>query len=81
MTTLAARLPDDLLARLDDLVEQGAYRTRTEAVRTALERLLADVERSRIDEAIREGYRRLPPEPTTAEQRARAIASIEEEPW
>lgn len=55
--------------------------SRSEAVRDALERTLALQERRRIDAAMLEGYRRMSPEPTSPEERACAIAAIEEEPW
>lgn len=81
MTTVAVRLPDELVQRVDQLVTQGRYTTRTEAVRTALVRLTDDAERAEVDRAIVEGYRRCPPpEPTEADE-VRAERSIAAEPW
>lgn len=67
---------------LDELVEEGRYRTRTDAVRAAIDALGAEERRRRIDEAIVAGYRRLPP---TDDEDAQAAASsremVAEEPW
>jgi len=84
MTTeqIAVRIPEDLLDRVDALVDQGVYNSRAAAVRAGLE-VLTDVARRRaVDDAIIRGYQRIPPTP--AEEHA-AIASlrdaIAEEPW
>ncbi len=79
---VAVRLPEPLLARLDDLVESGAYESRAAVVRAGIE-VIAQVEQQRrIDRAIVDGYERLPP--TEAEDHA-AVASLSEaildEPW
>lgn len=76
------RLPTELLAELDELVAGGAYESRAAAVRAGLEQVVASQRRQRIDQAIIEGYRRLP---ATAAESSGAIASlreaIAEEPW
>lgn len=59
-TQIAIRLPDDLLAAVDGLVARGDAENRADAVRTALERHIAALERDRIDATIRSGYERLP---------------------
>lgn len=79
---IAVRLPQELLTLLDDLVERGVYESRASAVRAGVE-AVAELDRRRLtDQAIVEGYRRVPP--TDADRRA-AIASlrdaIAEEPW
>lgn len=79
---IAIRIPDDLLEQLDELVAQGRFATRTDAVREALRALVESEERRRIDAAIVAGYRRHPP---TAEELAWVDDSerdmIAEEPW
>jgi Arc/MetJ-type ribon-helix-helix transcriptional regulator len=60
MTPIAVRLPDDLLGEIDALVAAGWYPTRSACIKQALGELLATLERRRIDEAIREGYERVP---------------------
>lgn len=79
---IAVRVPEELLERVDQLVDNGVYESRAAAVRAALE-LLAELARRRVlDDAIVQGYERFPPTPT---ERASALASlrdaIAEEPW
>lgn len=81
MTTLAARMPDELIARVDELVGSGAYPNRTAAVRAALERLVEAEHRAAIDRAIVEGYRRIPADPPTALETEMGDALINAEPW
>lgn len=81
MTTISARLPDDLVERVDALVRAGTTRSRSDALRDALLRYLADHERRQVDEAIRAGYARHPPPVPDDGVRERAIRSIEEEDW
>jgi len=84
MTTrqIAVRIPEDLLAQVDELVRSGAYESRADAVRTALELIALTQERRSIDHSILEGYRHHPP---TSSEDAAALASlreaVEEEPW
>ena len=79
---IAVRLPDDLLARLDELVDRGVYQNRAAAVRAGIEAIAEADHRRRLDQAIAAGYRRTPP--TAAESEA-ALASLHEaiaqEPW
>ena len=79
---IAVRLPEELLADLDDLVSRGVYESRAAAVRAGIEALLELDRRHLTDLAVVEGYRRMPP--TDAEREA-AIASLREaileEPW
>ena len=79
---ITVRLPEEHVERLDKLVAEGSYRTRAAAVTDAIERLIEEAERERIDRAIVEGYTRMPP---TLEEDEWAewstIESIREEPW
>ena len=84
MTTqqVAVRLPAPLLARLDNLVESGAYESRAAVVRAGIEAIAAAEQRRRIDRSIVDGYSRLPP--TEAEDHAALVSlseAILEEPW
>lgn len=81
MTTLAVRVPEPLLEGLDELVQQGLYKNRTEAVRAALHALTEAHSRRETDRAIVEGYRRHPPEPVDSGVDALAKRSIMQEPW
>jgi Arc/MetJ-type ribon-helix-helix transcriptional regulator len=79
---IAVRLPEELLAELDELVARGVFESRAAAVRAGIELITAAARRRAIDRAVVEGYRRTPP--TRAEELA-AMASlreaIAEEPW
>lgn len=76
------RLSSALLADLDELVQNGVYRSRASAIRAGIEAIVkADKER-RIDRQIAAGYTRHPP--TEAEEQAAHASmreAIEEEPW
>ena len=76
------RLPDELLAGLDDLVRRGVYDSRAAAVRAGVEAIMEIEQRRQVDRDVVEGYRR---NPMTESERDAAIASlrdaIAEEPW
>lgn len=79
---IAVRLPNDLVGALDELIRDGRFETRADAVRSALVTLVDRERRQRVGEEIAEGYRRIPQ--TDAELDAAteaAIRSIHEEPW
>ena len=82
MTTVAIRLPDDILERLDELVQPDGYATRTEVIRRAIEVLLDAHEKAVTDREIVEAYTRMPQsDEEVAIAAAAARALIEEEPW
>lgn len=81
-TQIAVRLDDELVARLDELVREGRFASRADALRHAVQAYVDRERRRRVGEAIAEGYRRLPQteeETAGAEESARAM--IAEEPW
>jgi Arc/MetJ-type ribon-helix-helix transcriptional regulator len=79
---IAVKLPDDLVAGLDDLVRKGKFPNRSSGVRRALEVLLGTEERRRVDAAFAEGFRRVPDDgPELAEATRLALEAISEEPW
>lgn len=82
MVQLVTRVSDELAASVDELVDCGLVSSRSEAVRSALERWIESERRRRIGEAIVEGYERIP---QTDEELAwadsGAAAMIAEEPW
>jgi Arc/MetJ-type ribon-helix-helix transcriptional regulator len=81
-TQIAVKLPDELVARLDELVRRGRFPSRSTGVRRALEALLVGEERRRIDAAFTEGFRRIPDDgPELAEATRLALEAIAEEPW
>ena len=82
MTQLVTRVDDELVRHVDRLVENGAVKSRSDAVRRGL-RALVDTERRRsVAGSIVDGYRRLPQAEDEAgwtEDMARSM--IAEEPW
>ena len=82
MAQLVTRVNDELVAQLDEMVESGEVKSRSDAVRRALEAMLDQRRRSLIGEAIVDGYRRMPEteeELRWAEWNLRGM--IAEEPW
>lgn len=79
---IAVRLPTELLAEVDGLVDRGAYPSRAAAVRAGVEALAKAERRRAIDQSYVDGYTKYPP---TQEEDALALAStreaIAEEPW
>ena len=79
---IAVRLPNELLAGLDNLVRSGVFESRAAAVRAGIEAIMAIEERRQVDRDVVDGYRRIP---ITDAERAAAIASLRdailEEPW
>ena len=83
MAQVVARLNDDLVAAVDELVSEGIFESRSDAVRRARWNFVVDRQRrKRIGDAIVEGYRRIPQtEDEIAWADAATIEMIEEEPW
>lgn len=82
MAQLVTRIEDELASKVDELVREGVVGSRSEAVRTALEKLVDEHRRQRIGAEIVAGYERCPEtdeEIAQAEQATRAL--IAEEPW
>jgi len=79
---LVTRLDDRIVAQVDALVAEGVVRSRSEAVRIALENLLEDHRRKRVGQQIVDAYRRQPQtagELSGLDEATRAL--ITEEPW
>jgi Arc/MetJ-type ribon-helix-helix transcriptional regulator len=75
-------MSEESVERVDALVASGAFSTRAELVREAVDRLLSAEEQAAIDRAIIEGYTRMPQ--TEEELRwaeAAARRSVAAEPW
>lgn len=82
MTSMAVRLSEDLVAGLDELVDQGRFRTRSDAIRGAIDLLISANARLATDRAIVESYTDQPQtdeEVALAREATRAL--IEDEPW
>ena len=74
------QLSDELLALLDERAARTG-RSRSDLIRAALERDLAEDREAAIDRAIVEGYTRRPPPEHDAWSHASAKRSIAAEPW
>jgi len=74
------QLSDELLSLLDERAARTG-RSRSDLIRAAVERDLADDRAAAIDAAIVEGYRRIPPGELDAWNEAWAKLSIAAEPW
>jgi predicted transcriptional regulator len=74
------QLSDELLALLDERAARTG-RSRSDLIRTAIERELAADREAAIDAAIVEGYRRVPPPEHDPWAEAAARRSIAAEPW
>ena len=82
MVQLVTRVSDELAADVDELVASGRASSRSDAVRSALERWIDSERRRGIGEAIVEGYKRMPQtEEELALADSAAAAMIAEEPW
>jgi Arc/MetJ-type ribon-helix-helix transcriptional regulator len=79
---IALKLPDEILARIDELVGAGRFESRSHVVRAGIDVIIVHEQRRSIDEAYRNGYLANPDTPEEiAEAMRLSIASIEEEPW
>lgn len=82
MTTLAVRLPDHLVERVDRLVAAGTVASRSELVRRGIELALAACGREAVARSYEDGYARFPEtDQELADARRLANAAIDEEPW
>ena len=79
---IAVKLPDELVAALDQLVTDGAFDSRSSAVRHGVAVVLAAHRRHAVEQAYADGYSRWP---ETEEELRRAtqlaVESINDEPW
>lgn len=81
-TQLAARFESVIVERVDELVAEGRFTSRADALRHALSTYLAGERRQRMGEAVADGYRRVPQsDDELAGAEASARAMIAEEPW
>ena len=79
---ITLRMPEERVARIDEIVSAKSYESRASFIVEAINRLVDELEQQEIDRRIVEGYTRIPQ--SDEEQRwARlaALDSIREEPW
>ena len=79
---IAVKLPDELLAAVDRLVDDDHFASRSEIVRAGLQRMVADAASRTIDRAFADGVCSHPDTDDDV-QRATTLAleSIDDEPW
>jgi Arc/MetJ-type ribon-helix-helix transcriptional regulator len=81
-TQIALKLPDELVAELDELVADGSFASRSDAVRHGIEALVRGHERARVDQAFVDGFRRHPEsDDELADATRLAVDAINDEPW
>lgn len=79
---LVTRIPDDVAAAIDDLVREGVFASRSDAVRAGLSVVIDRQRRLAVGRSIVDGYRRVPQaEDDLAWSDAASAAIIAEEPW
>jgi Arc/MetJ-type ribon-helix-helix transcriptional regulator len=79
---LVTRVPDELARRVDALISDGVFESRSDAVRAGLEVVIERERRAALGQAIVDGYRRIPQgEDDLAWSDAATAAMIAQEPW
>ena len=79
---ITVRMPEDRVARIDELVRAESYESRASFIVEAIDRLVEELEQREIDRSIVEGYTRFPQTPEeTRWAELSGIESIREEPW
>jgi len=81
-TQIAVKLSAELVDELDRLVEEGAFDSRSQAVRRGLEALVTAHRGGELDRRYREAFSRLPEtDEEMAEATRLAVDAIQDEPW
>ncbi|MEJ7891168.1 MAG: ribbon-helix-helix domain-containing protein [Solirubrobacteraceae bacterium] len=79
---IAVKLPYGLVSEIDRLVEAGTFTSRSQAIRSGLETMVAVQRREVIDRRYRDAAARCPEtQDEIAEVTDLAIKAIHEEPW
>ena len=79
---IAIRIPAALAEELESLVSSARFKTKADAVRSALEALVEAERRTDVGRRIVEGYQRVPQDDVeVASAHEAAVRSIDEEPW
>lgn len=79
---IALKLPDELVEAADEIVRQGAYTSRSDLARKAIEALVVTEQRRSIDDLYRSAYTAIPETDAEIEEAvALATRTIAEEPW
>ncbi|MDA8400529.1 MAG: ribbon-helix-helix domain-containing protein [Actinomycetota bacterium] len=82
MTQMISRVSEELIVKVDRLIQEGVVATRSEAIRMGLEQLVETHERERIIRHIAEAYRLTPQTDEELVGIAKSTAAlVKEEPW
>jgi Arc/MetJ-type ribon-helix-helix transcriptional regulator len=82
MVQLVTKVDDATAKALDDLIADGQFSTRSEAVRAGIDRLVDESRRVKTAASILAGYEVIPETADELDRARRAtIAMIAEEPW
>jgi Arc/MetJ-type ribon-helix-helix transcriptional regulator len=82
MIQLVTKVDDSMAMAVDELIANGQFASRSEAVRAGLSHVVEQSRRAATATAILAGYQRVPETDEELEQaRLATIAMIEEEPW
>jgi len=81
-TQIAVKLPDELVGELDRLVEQGAFASRSQAIRAGLETMVTARRRAELERRYQEAIAQIPEtKEEIAEATRLAVDAINDEPW
>ncbi len=79
---ITVRMSDERVRAIDELVASGSHTTRAAVIVEAIDKLVADLERERIDREIVDGYTRIPQTDEELEWAEWSTEqSVTEEPW
>lgn len=79
---VAVKLPDGLIREVDRLVEDGAFESRSQAIRSGLEAMVSNRRRGELDQRYADAMVRFPEtDAELAEASRLAIDAVHEEPW
>ncbi len=82
MSQIAVKLPGGLVTEIDRLVEAGTYNSRSQAIRSGLEVMVAAQRRDEIDRRYRDAATRLPETKEELDEATDlAVSAINDEPW
>ncbi len=81
-TQIAVKLPDELVSEIDRLVEGGAFASRSQAIRSGLEAMVAGRHRLEIDRQFHDAAAGHPEtREDIADATRLAVDAIRDEPW
>lgn len=82
MTQVAAKLPDDLVRQVDELVARGVFPSRSSVIRLGLEAIVTGQRRQAVAQAYESAYQQIPESAEELAEATRlAVNAIHDEPW